>query len=220
MKKILQAAAVAIVAGMAFAPAHALVIGAADGSNSIPLGSTLGGYYYQQVYNASSFGAGLNINQITFYNTVSPGGSPRSGDFAIYLSTTSANIATFDTDINPWFDASYTLVYSGALPATADGRLDLMLSSAFNYNPLDGNLLLTIREFTLAGEGTLFLDTDVNNGVTNSRFSAYPYNWDQGLVTGFNDAVAPAPEPATCALVLAGVGSLAVSRRRRKAQAN
>lgn len=218
MKKILQAAVAA--AAMMAAPAHALVIGTADGANSIPIGSTLGGYYYQQVYNSSSFGAGLNIDEITFYNTVAPGGSPRPGDFAIYLSTTTTNIATFDTDINPWFDPSYTLVYSGTLPATADGRLDLMLSSAFNYNPLDGNLLLTIREFTVAGEGTLFLDTDVNAGVTNSRFSNYPYDWNQGLVTGFNDAVAPAPEPATCALMLAGVGSLAASRRRRRVQSN
>lgn len=220
MKKVLNVAAFAIVAGMLAAPAYALVIGSADTSNSIPVGSTTGGYYYQQVYDASSFGAGLNINEITFYNSLAPGGSPRPGDFAIYLSTTTANIASFDTDINPWFDPSYTLVYSGALPEAADGRLDLMLSSTFNYNPLDGHLLLTIREFTLAGSGSIYLDADVGNSLTNSRFSAYPYDWNQGLVTGFNDAVAPAPEPATIALMLAGVGSMAASRRRRKVQSN
>ena len=33
-----------------------------------------------------------------------------------------------------------------------------------------------------------------NVGITNSRFSAFPSDWNQGLVTGFNDA-APVSGP-------------------------
>lgn len=220
MRKFLQATAVAILCGMTFVSADAAVIGTADNASSYPFGSPMGGYYFQQIYDAASFDGAMSISQLTFYNSVLPGGTPRSGDFQIYLSTSNADIASFDTTLSqPWFDPAFTLVFSGALPALADGRLDLLLGTAFNYNPLDGNLLLTVREFTLAGSSDLFLDVDTRSGLTNSRFTAYPYNWNQGLVTGFNDvATTPAPEPATWALLLAGVGSSVVTMRRRKSK--
>ncbi|WP_380877801.1 hypothetical protein ACFB49_14300 [Sphingomonas sp. DBB INV C78] len=214
-KFLLRAAAAAFCAVAALSPAHAVVIGTADSSNSIPFGGTIGGYYYQQVYNASSFGSGLNISQLNFYNTVTPGGTPRTGTFQIYLSTTSAAIDSFDTSSGAWFDASYTKVFDGELPLLADGRLDLDLSTAFDYDASKGNLLLTIRSFDF-GSGNLFLDTDKNAGLTNSRFSAYPYEWNQGLVTGFNENVAPVPEPATWAMMIAGFGLVGGTMRRRR----
>src|SRR5689334_15701081 len=60
----------------------------------------------------------------------------------------------------------------------------------------------------------LYLDIDRNNGVTNSRFSAYGYDWNQGLVTGFND-VTTAPEPATLAVFGMGLLGLVFGRRAR-----
>jgi hypothetical protein len=175
MSLLLKAAAVAVGAMTAVAPAHALVIGTADGQpNSIPFGSAGGGYYFQQVYNAASFGSGINISELSFYNTQAPGGTPRAGSFQIYLSTTAAAINTFDTNTSvPWLDASFTQVFDGTLPALADGRLDFDLSTTFSYDPTMGNLLLTVRSFDF-GTGDLFLDVDQNNGVTNSRFSLYP----------------------------------------------
>jgi hypothetical protein len=34
--------------------------------------------------------------------------------------------------------------------------------------------MLTVKEFGLGNGNTLFLDVDMNNGTTNSRFSAFP----------------------------------------------
>ena len=63
----------------------------------------------------------------------------------------------------------------------------------------------------------LFLDEDRNVGNTNARFSAFPLDLNQGLVTGFNDTVA-VPGPFAGAglpgLILA-VGGLLVWRRKR-----
>ncbi|WP_245896640.1 PEPxxWA-CTERM sorting domain-containing protein [Sphingomonas fennica] len=215
-KFLFQAAAAAFCAAAALSPAQAVVIGSADSSNGIPFGDPGFGYYYQQVYNASSFGSGINISQLSFYNSQTPGGTPRTGSFQIYLSTTSAAIDTFDTSAGAWLDASFIQVFDGALPVLADGRLDIDLSQAFDYDPTQGNLLLTIRSFDL-GSGRLFLDTDKNSGLTNSRFSAYPYDWNQGLVTGFNEHLPAVPEPATWAMMITGFGMVGGAIRRRRA---
>jgi hypothetical protein len=230
MKRLLQTAAATFFAVAVFSPAHALTVGTADGANGIPFGNTGGGYYYQQVYSSALFGSGLNINEISFYNSISPGGTPRAGDFHIYLSYTSGSIANFDTNAFVFPDASFVEVYSGSIPAVASGRIDLNLSTAFSYNAALGNLMLTVREFTLADSGgRLFLDTDTDNTagiVTNSRFSAFSYNWNQGLVTGFNavpgSAVGETPIPAVGAglpLILGAGGLVRYWRRRKVAQA-
>jgi hypothetical protein len=220
----MQTAAAAMFVVAAFSPAQALVIGTADSANGMPFGNNAGGYYYQQVYSAASFGSGINISELTFYNSQSPGGTPRAGTFQIYLSTTNAAIGTFDTNNSvPWLDGSFTQVFNGTIPSLANGRLDLVLSTAFNYNPASGNLLLTVREFSLSNGSTLFLDVDRNVGVTNSRFSAYPYDWNQGLVTGFNDVAVAAPDPTPIPAVGAGlplvIGAGALIRRWRRRKA-
>jgi len=216
MKTLLLAAAAALGLGAMAAPAQALVVGTADTSNSIPFGSTLGGSYFQQVYNASTFGAGLDIAKLSFYNSLDPADTtPRAGTFQIFITTTSAAVPTFDTNNSQaWFDAGWTKVFDGALPTIQNGRLDFILSNSFNYNPAQGNLLVTVRTFDGFSDGKLFLDADKNNGVTNSRFSAYPYDWNQGLVTGFNDG--PVPEPATWTLMLTGFGLAGATLRRRR----
>jgi hypothetical protein len=220
-KKI--AAALFIVA--AITPAQATVIGTADSSNSIPFGSTGGGFFFQQVYNAASFNGPININQISFYNTVAPGGFEMTGHFDLYLSTTTAAIGNFDTGVFTFPDSSFTNVFNGTLPAISNGRLNFTLNlSSFLYDPSSmGNLVLTVKTFDGAAVGAdslkwLALDVDKNNGTTNSRFSAFPIDWNQGLVTGFNDAVA-VPAPIVGAglpgLIAAAGGLLALARRRR-----
>ena len=64
----------------------------------------------------------------------------------------------------------------------------------------------------------LYLAAD-NNGPVNFRDSAYPYDFNQGLVTGFN-TVAAVPEPSTWAMMIlgfAGVGFMAYRRKNAMA---
>lgn len=219
MKRVLMAAALAGCMVAAVSPAQALVIGSADTTNSYPFGSSGGGYYLQQIYNAASFDAPTNINLITFYNSLSPATvTPLSDNFTLYLSTTAAPVSTFDTDAMQFPDASFTQVFSGSLSQLMNGRLDIALSTAFNYDPAKGNLVLTVRDFTLGRDGNLFLDVDRNDGVTNTRISAFSYDFNQGLVTGFNDSVAAVPEPATWANMIAGFGLVGGAMRRRPGQ--
>lgn len=224
MKKQYQKIAIALFAAAMISPAQAMVIGVADSSNSIPFGSTTGGFFYQQVYNATSFSSPINITEITFYNSITPGGTPMTGTFDLYLSTTSAPIATFDTSTGVQFpfvpDNSFTQVFHGSLPAVSNGRFDFNLSlSSFLYDPSLGNLLLTVKSFDGAA-GTdsskwLFLDTDINNGLTNGRFIAFPTDWNRGLVTGFNDP-APTPLPAALPMFAGALGLAGLIARRRK----
>jgi hypothetical protein len=224
MIRPVQKTVVTLFVAAMFSPAQALMVGVADTSNSIPFGSTTGGFFYQQIYSSVSFSSPININGITFYNSVMPGGAPMTGTFHLYLSLTNAPIGNFDTSPFSFPDSSFVNVFHGSLPAVSNGRLDFNLSlSSFLYDPSQGNLLLTVRSFDAAAVGTdsskwLFLDADMNVGVTNGRFSAFSFDWNQGLVTGFNDA-APVPGPIAGAglpaAVLAGSGLLALARRRK-----
>ncbi|MEW5685135.1 MAG: PEPxxWA-CTERM sorting domain-containing protein [Pseudomonadota bacterium] len=217
MKKLLVAGAALLALGMAAAPAQALTVGVADDSNGMPFGSNIGGAYFQQIYNAASFGAGLTIGELSFFNSLDPDSTtPRAGTFQIYLSYSSAAIPTFDTSngtTTPWFDTSFVQVFSGALPSISNGQLVFELTKRFAYDPSKGNLLMTVRTFDFSPSSDLYLDFDKNNGVTNSRFSAYPYEWNRGLVTGF----AEVPEPATWALMIGGFGLAGATLRRRRA---
>jgi len=202
---------------IAVSPAKAVVVGTADTANSIPFGGPYGGSVYQQVYSSGSLGSAININQITFYNSIDPGGSAKSGNFQIYLSyvPTSVDIATFDTNTSvSWLDPTAVLLYSGAAGAVTNGQLNFDLTGAFSYDPSKGNLLLTVKSDLSYGD--LFLDVDSTTSATNSRFSAYPYDWNEGLVTGFN--VSAVPEPSTWAMLILGFAGVGVLAYRRRSQ--
>jgi len=214
MKRILLAAAAALCVAGAVSPAQALVVGTADTSSSIPF-SYFHAPYYQQIYNASSFAGPTSISQISFYNTLSPATTtPLADTFTFYLSTSNAAIATFDTNNVTFPDATFTEVFSGKA-TYVNGRLDFALTSAFNYDPSKGNLVLTVKDFDFGSGGNLFLDADKNTGLTNMRDSAFPYDYNQGLVTGFNDFAA-VPEPATWGLMIGGFGLVGAALRRKR----
>jgi len=218
MTNIIKVGLAALCLGLGVAPVQALVIGEADDVNGMPFGGNVGGYYYQQIYSAGAFDGPISIDTISFYNSLLPGGQPRSGPFALFLSTTDLDVASFDTTNGvdyPWFDASFTEVFNGEAPAVADGRLVFDLTAGFDYDPAQGNLVLTVREFSLSQDSGLFLDVDENDGLTNSRFYSYPYDWNQGLVTGFNDTAAAVPEPASWALMIGGFALAGGALRRR-----
>lgn len=214
MKRFLLAAVAAFCVAGAFSPAQALVIGTADSSSSIPF-SYFHAPFYQQIYNASSFAGPTDISQISFYNSLRPDTTtPLADTFTFYLSTSNEAIATFDTHNVTFPDASFTEVFSGAAKLV-NGRLDFVLTSAFNYDPSKGNLVLTVKDFSYGSGGNLFLDADQNVGLTNMRDSLYPYDYNQGLVTGFNDFAA-VPEPATWAMLIGGFGLVGAAMRRKR----
>jgi len=220
MKKLLLAATAAMSLVAMAAPAQAsVVVGTADTGNAIPFGSTIGGSYFQQVYAASNFSEALDLYRLTFFNTKSPTltVSP-TGRFEIFLSVVNTNLATFDTSNGltvPYYDASFVKVFDGVIPSLSNGKLNLNFDQGFSYDPSQGQLMVTIRSDDLSA-GTLALDVDTTTSVTNSRMSSFGYNWNQGLVTGFNAAV---PEPATWALMLGGFGLAGAALRRRRALA-
>lgn len=218
MKKIAAALLFSVATGFAAMPATATVIGVADTTSAFPFGPSayLGGSYYQQIYRAASFSSATTIQNLTFYSST-PNGTANSGTFRFFLSTSTAAIPTFDTSTSiPWSDPSYTQVYEGTLGSIVDGKLQINLSTAFNYDPSAGNLMLTIYNPTLSSNGTAWFDADNNNGLTNMRFSAYPYNSNSGLVTGFNEGVSPVPEPASWAMMIGGFGFVGAAMRRRR----
>jgi hypothetical protein len=223
VKNFLQAIAGALLFAVAFSPAQAGVIGTADTnplhSNAAPFGNLQASFFYQQVYDDSAFSTALTINQLSFYNSVTPGGSPNPGAFQIYLATTAQPVMGIVNNI-PDLSAA-TLVYDGALPTLSAGRLDFLLTQSFAYDPsLGDNLLLIVKNFNFtASASPLYLDSDTSGAITSSRHYSGPNgplgNLKSGLVTGFNDAVA-VPEPSTWALMLlgiAGIGFLALRRR-------
>jgi len=214
MKRFLLAAAVACCVAGAVSPAQALVIGTADSISTIPF-SYFHAPVYQQIYSAAAFAAPTSISKISFYNTQSPSHvTPLADTFTFYLSTSNAAIPTFDTSNVTFPDASFTEVFSGTAKFV-DGRLDFDLTTAFNYDPSKGNLVLTVTDYSYGSGGDLYLDADNNVGLTNMRDSLYPYDYNTGLVTGFNDGAA-VPEPATWAMLIAGFGLVGGAMRRRR----
>ena len=76
MKRLLQAAATAVIVAAAFSPAQAVVIGTADSENAIPFGSSNSGanFVYQQVYNKTDFSGAIDITSISFYDNFGTAG--------------------------------------------------------------------------------------------------------------------------------------------------
>jgi hypothetical protein len=222
VKRFFQALAALLFATL---PAGAVVIGTTDlnpgHSNAAPFGNLQASYFYQQVYDDSAFNAPITIKELTFYNSVTPGGVPNPGAFQIYLATTAEPVLGIVNNI-PNFGAA-TLVYDGLLPTLTAGRLDILLTQTFDYDPSPGtNLLLIVKNFNFtASASPLYLDSDTGGAITSSRHYSGPNgpsgNLKTGLVTGFNDAV-PVPEPSTGMLVIlgiAGTGFLTLRRRGR-----
>lgn len=224
MKIEFQTTVAALFVTVMMSSAHATVIGTADSEGCIPFGCTTGGTTYQQVYASTSFSAPINIGEISFFNSVLPGGAPMTGTFNIWLSTTNEPIATFDTSFVAFPPSTFTKVFQGTLPAVSGGEMDFFLQSPFLYNPSQGNLMLTVQTFNGAAVGTdsskwLYLDVDRNAGLTNSRISAFSIDWNQGLVTGFSAVPGPVVGAGLPGLIAACTGLVALARRRRQRSA-
>lgn len=214
-----------------------------DTGNRFPFfGSPLSGsgsIRYQQVYEASEFGAiavgGGTITEIAFRASAeTPPFSVPIAAIQINLSTTSAaadglsavfadNVGADDTAVfgpAPFVVASATPQDFSGAPKPFEIVFPLL--TPFFYDPALGNLLLDMRIPVQGDEplGTITIDGTIGGSDGTSR--AYTFTGDVnsptadqlhtlGLITRFT--ATPVPEPSTSALLALGLCALARARR-------
>ncbi len=178
---------------------------------------------YQQVYANSNFTGPVMIRSLTFYNTVSPGGTIVDATYSFSFSTTLKAVNALDTtlDNNPGADSQ--LFWQGQLRGEVQGALTIT-GTPFDYRPSMGNLLLEVRRLTPGVPLTGGVAFDARSGTSGGAFSRMSnyyrytnpvYNNNQGLVTSFSYGAVP--EPRTVLLLSAGLAALWWARRRRAA---
>jgi hypothetical protein len=112
-------------------------------ANSLPFGAN-GDGVYQQVYSSSLFSGPIKITGLSFFigeYTVPPNVGFVSGTYAVSLSTTSVAVGALDpNNMGANLGDDDKTVFSGSL----NGGMTIDVKP-FNYNPSQGNLLLTIE---------------------------------------------------------------------------
>jgi hypothetical protein len=204
-----------------------------DSNNGFPL--NIGGFgvssmRYQQVYDAGEFPTSIiEITAIRFRpnDFAASAYAGVLSDIRVDLSTTSAAVNGLNTTFASNVGADNVTVFSGAWASSSantggpprDFDIVLTLTTSFFYNPSLGNLLLDVYNFN--GGLTTQFDAVLNSGVT-SRMWAGNVNAATGggdpsaLVTQFEYEEAGAvPEPATFAMLGAGLLAAVVARRKR-----
>lgn len=228
-----------LVIGFATAGAHAVLVGTPGlpgQSVGFPFGANPGGRY-QQVYGSALFQEGdVAINSLSFFTSApAPSGAALApGPFTLSLSTTPRGVDELAAPFASNVGANAAVVFSGALPAVSGGRFTFDLAAPFTYQPSAGNLLLDVQSPASTAPG-VFFDTD--NSVPSSRlFSTGPSLTPdtRTLVTDIgaspitppsvttppSGGVGPSaggnavPEPASMALLGAGLLGMAGLRRR------
>ena len=193
---------------------------------------------YQQVYNASDFGAVSGpalITAIAFRPDAGQGNAFTStlANVQINLSTTSSSAGSISSTFASNVGADDTIVRSGALtlssadtPVAGGTRafdIVINLTTPFLYDPSLGNLLLDVRNFS--GGATTQFDAAFTASDSVARSFYDPASSPTGatdsigLVTQFTfegAVVAPLPGALAGGMVLMG---LVGAKRRRRAQA-
>ena len=223
----LQAALLALLVYPGARAASILIGGPPDPAygSCVPLGCAnfVPSTIYQQVYASTNFTGPLMVRSLTFYNSVSPGGTLVDATYSFTLSTTPKAVNALETTFenNPGGDSQ--LFWQGRLQGQVEGSLTIT-GTPFEYRPSLGNLLLEVRRLTPGTALTGGVAFDAHNGTAGgdfSRMSNYysytnpDYNLNQGLVTGFSDEAA-VPEPASVLLLSSGLAALWWVRRRRR----
>lgn len=197
-----------------------ITVGTATSANCYPFGcfGDSEGTRYQQVFSAAAFSGPITINNISWYTSNRNGaGKFESASYTVSLSTTGKTVNHLDENnldnnlgSNHQFFGNYLLSGNAQPVLTFSGK-------AFNYDPTQGNLLLDIRFYglTALAPKSAFMESTFRDPYTSRAYtmSQGTMQDNSGLVTTFN--LLPVPEPASYAMLMAGLGLLVVARRRQ-----
>ncbi len=172
---------------------------------------------YQQVYDNSLFSNTLDITGISF---ISSGGSfSANNSWELSLSISNFNVNALTNDFNNNIGLQSMIFSTESFnDSYIDGDL-ITFNGLFNYNPNDGDLLLSIRAL---GDSP-WSHTVYYNRSSDAEFSrTYNFsNTPQSMSVGNNYGnvtlfdTQPVPEPSTLAIFALGIMGLA-SRRFKK----
>jgi hypothetical protein len=164
----------------------------------------------QQTYSAGAFSGPITINNFAIYDNVDPG--------TLAGATYDISFSTTPTAVDGGEPSSGTEQLFGNYTFTGqevDGTL-VFSGVPFYYNPLDGNLLMTIAISNITGNGGASFESTF--GYNMSRYAApNGGNYYEGIITSF-DVPVSTPEPSTSMLTLLGSSLLALLAFRRLAQ--
>jgi len=174
----------------------------------------------QTVYSASLFGSSpVNINSVSLYLDIM---NPPATPITFTLSTSKNPVGSLSGTYADNTGSDAQLFYSGVL-APATGWITFTGISPFHYDPNAGDLLVEIDNASASYDWSTITsaynyDPRAQRAFTIASCCSFVDAPGYAFNTRFDVSAAPAPEPASWAMMLGGFGLIGgAMRSRRKA---